>query len=260
LFFLLCISHRGLVVFRLLHEALAVTRSDGHEEGGQTQCQQFKQQFLGNRSFVVLITVVGLFTGAMAGWTSVLQTMLGPEGLSQTLVGWGGFSNNLACNFAGILAGTLIDRCFRRRLKAGILVGVTGLLVSLILFSLSLPCFGVKAPNSILPHADWSLVTFLTLVGFFQGAAEPLFYELGAELMYPAKESTSAGVIVLVTNVVAGIMITFNSYLTAAFMNYIVCSFILIVGLSVLFGVHESYKRPQNSPKAPGVSVRDPVL
>merc|ERR1712160_60017 len=72
----------------------------------------------------------------------------------------------------------------------------------------------------------------------------PLFYELGAELMYPAKESTSAGMIVFIMNGVAGAMIALNTILTASNMNYIMLSIVAVLLVAILFGVKEEYKRP----------------
>jgi len=220
-------------------EAAAACAGGPREVG---RCAQLSRR----PSFVVLVGTVGIFSGAMAAFTSLFQTMLGPEGVDERAVGWMGFGNGLACNVAGILAGSMIDRCFRRRLKGGILVGLLGVFLCLAWFMLSLPCFGVKAPNSVLPHADWSLALTLTLAGVFQGIAEPLFYELAAELMYPAKESTSAGVIVFVMNAAAGVTIGLNSVCNAENMNYVVNAIVLVVFLAVLLGVREEYRRPQD--------------
>jgi len=169
-------------------------------------------------------------------------------GISESTVGWIGFANGLATNIAGVVSGSMIDKCFRRRLKAGILAGALGNLACLVWFTLSLACCGVRAPNSVLPHSDWSLAAALTLVGLFQGVLEPLCYELAAELMYPAKESTSAGILVLVLNIAAGGMIGANTFLDATLMNYIISIAVLALILSILFGVREEYKRPQNAP------------
>ena len=43
---------------------------------------------------------------------------------------WIGFGNGLAGNVAAVLAGGAIDRCFRRRLKLGIVVGLVGCCLS----------------------------------------------------------------------------------------------------------------------------------
>merc|ERR1712194_896983 len=200
----------------------------------------------GSRSFIVLIIAAGFFEGITIGWTSLLQPMLGPLGIHETAVGWMGFANGLASNVAGIVAASMIDICFHRRLKAGILAGAFGNLACVAWFTVSLPCCGFRAPHSIMPHNDWILAAALTFAGVFQGIMEPLCYELAAELLYPTKESTSAGILVFVLNIFAGCMMGADTFLDATSMNYIMTLSILIVFIAFLFGVREEYKRPQN--------------
>merc|ERR1739845_114011 len=148
--------------------------------------------------------------------------MGGPEGIGENAIGWIGFINGFIGNLSGIASGSLIDNVFRRRLKAGIVLGLAGYFACLVLFTLSLPSFGYTAPDSLLPHSEASLGLILGVSGVFSGMISPLFYELAAELMYPAKESTSAGIIVFIMNGVAGAMIGLNTYLAASNMNYII--------------------------------------
>jgi len=217
-------------------------RAEAQREREGGQCHRL----FANRSFIVLIMAAGFFEGITIGWTSLLQTMLGPLGIHETVVGWMGFANGLASNVAGIAAASAIDTCFRRRLKAGIVIGAFGNLTCVALFMVSLPCCGVRAPRSIVPHADWTLAAALTFAGVFQGIFEPLCYELAAELLYPTKESTSAGLLVLVLNIFAGCMMSANTVLDATNMNYIMTLSVLIVFLAILFGVQEEFRRPQN--------------
>merc|ERR1711862_15942 len=140
---------------------------------------------------------IGIWEGATIGWTSLFQPMFGPAGISESTVAWMGFANSLGTNVAGIAAGAMIDLFFRLRLKAGILLGACGNLFCLAWFMCSLPCCGVGAPNSIFPRSATSMTIILALAGIFQGVMEPLCYELCAELLYPAKESTSAGLLVV---------------------------------------------------------------
>lgn len=218
---------------------------------GGDHWQELRQvrQLLTNRSLLLLIATVGVFSGSLGGWSSVFQSMLGPEGVSEAAVGWMGFGNCLAENAAGIAIGLLFYRCFHRRLKAGILFGLCGCVLCLVLFTLSLSSFGRNAPASLLPHSNGSLAALAASVGFFQGCATPLFYELSAELMYPAKESTSAGLIVFVVNVTFGVMVFLNSYLRAENMNYTISAIVAGLFFIVSIGVREQYKRPRDQEK-----------
>ena len=96
---------------------------------------------------------------------------------------WIGFGNAVAGNVAALVAGQVIDRCFQRRLKLGIIVGLFGCFLCQLWFMLQLPC--VLWPESSggppLPRSEMALVAALTLSGFFQGLTSPLFYELSAE-------------------------------------------------------------------------------
>merc|ERR1712039_325565 len=108
-------------------------------------------------------------------------------------------------------------------------MGGAGCALCLAWFMLSLPSFGVRAPASPLPHSDLSLTLVLTLCGIFAGVATPLFYELAAELLYPAKESTSAGILVFIMNAIEGVMIYLNNDFTASGMNCTMVVAVLIV-------------------------------
>jgi len=200
------------------------------------------RQLLTNRSFCMVIACAGILVGVVGGWSSVFQSMLGPEGISETVVGWMGFANALAATIFGIAAGGLIDGFFHHRLKAGIMVSLVGTLLCLIIFTLML------LKNSFLGYTDWTLAVIYCSFGMFYGAAQPLFYELGAELMYPAKESTSAGILVFIQNTLSGAMISLNTYFAASTMNTILISIVAILVLSMIF-VQEAYKRPSNDEK-----------
>jgi len=88
------------------------------------------------------------------------------------------------------------------------------------------------------------LVVAISLNGVFKDACSPLFYELAAELIYPMKESMSAGIIVFLLNMSAGVMIFLDSYLDGGGMNYGMCGVLFIVILFVSAFVKEAYKRP----------------
>eukprot|EP00928_Gymnodinium_smaydae_P018669 TRINITY_DN17112_c2_g1_i1.p1 TRINITY_DN17112_c2_g1~~TRINITY_DN17112_c2_g1_i1.p1 ORF type:complete len:472 (+),score=36.91 TRINITY_DN17112_c2_g1_i1:68-1483(+) len=199
----------------------------------------------GRTSFVVLLVAAGSLTGVLNGWQGLLQSILDPAGFSDKAVGWMGFVNSLAAIAAAVLCGNAMDRCCQRRLKMGIIVGLVSLLVSLIVFMLSLPCFLFQAP--LLATSRASLVFTCALCGVCQGITNPLFYELAAELLYPQKEGTSAGILVAVLNVTSMVMIQLNSVLSPDSMTFVA---VVVVGVAVILvavGVREEYKRPRNS-------------
>jgi len=212
----------------------------GDFEEQRPEASQFRH-VLRKRSLILLVVAVGCFDGMMIAWSSLFQTMFGPLGLSEDAVGWMGFGNGCAANIAGIGAGAMIDTCFRRRLKVGIIISGLGSLCCIAWFTMS-----TGAAHSVMPHSVWSLTFVLVLAGAFQGALEPLSYELAAELAYPAKESTSAGAMVFVLNGMAGLVIGLNTALDAASMSCIVNVATVAVLLCIFLGVKEEYRRPQD--------------
>ena len=97
-----------------------------------------------------------------------------------------------------------------------------------------------------LPRSETALVTALTLAGVFQGLTSPLFYELSAELIFPVKEGMSAGILVLLLNASAMVVILCNNSLQGGSMNLIMSATVLSVGLLVGLFVREEYRRPQD--------------
>ena len=96
-------------------------------------------------------------------------------------------------------------------------------------------------------HSMATLVAALTLAGFCQGLTTSLFYELAAELLYPVREGMSAGILVLLLNASAGVLIFANSALPAADMNLIETATVGACLATVALLVKEEYKRPQDA-------------
>jgi len=197
-----------------------------------------------NRSFVLLVVAAAVLSGVQSGWQGLLQLILAPTGISQNQVAWIGFGNAFAGNIAAVSAGFLMDRCFKHRLKFGIVFGLIGCLLTTLWFAVQLPCF--IWGEGLIPRTEFTLVLSLTLSGFFFGSTTPLFYELSAELIYPVKEGMSAGILVLLLNISAAIIIVVQNYLNEGLMNLIVNGIILVVLGLVVCCVKELYTRPQN--------------
>ena len=151
-----------------------------------------------NPSFVVLILSIGIAYGVYGVWSATLPSTLGQTS----------FSLQQSASFvsvtrsAGIIGGAMAGSIaglpyFRRRYKSLLCVFLYLSTVAFTIFTLTQPSIGI--PYSVLP-SNWYLLSFLAVgtAGFFLGAAIPLSYELGAELTYPAEESTSAAFITLV--------------------------------------------------------------
>jgi len=206
-----------------------------------------------NHSFVLLIIAAAVMSGVTAGWQGLLQSILGSVGVANTDASWIGFANGLAGNIAAVVSGWIMDRCLKCRLKLGIIFGLAGCALATAWFTLQLPCF-IYDDAAPLPESQATLVVSLTLAGFFQGVTSPLFYELAAELIYPVKEEMSAGILVLLLNAAAAVLIFLNSVLTAGYMNFFMTATIAGVLVLVVVFVKEEYRRPQDNPHEPLLS------
>ena len=205
--------------------------------------QQIKRASV-DRSFVLLVVAAAVLSGVESGWQGLLQLILKPANINQKKIGLIGFGNAFAGNIAAVCAGGIMDRCFKKKLKFGIIIGLFGTFLSTLYFTLQLPSDWWD--NGVLPRSEFTLILALTLAGMFQGTTTPLFYELAAEIIYPVKEGMSAGILVFLLNVSAAIMIGVQNVLSGGTMNIIVTGCILFVLLLVLFCVNEVYARPEN--------------
>jgi len=199
-----------------------------------------------SRSYMLLVLVASLLSGVLIGWQGLLQSILGPTSLSPSAVSWVGFANGLAINVGAILAARVMDTWLQRRLKLGLLVGLGGCLLSTAWFTLQLPCSLYPTERMLVPRSEVSLVVAITLAGLCQGAITPLFYELAAELVYPVREGMSAGILVMLLNTAAGVLIFCNNALPESDMNLIATITIAVTILVLAFAVKEEYRRPQD--------------
>merc|ERR1719473_2241434 len=90
-----------------------------------------------------------------------------------------------------------------------------------------------------------SLFAASFLMGLGNGGANPLFYELGAEITYPVPEGTSAGVLVLIWNATSFIVIFLPKGIGLA-MNWIFLGLIVFC-MVLVASAKEKYLRPANN-------------
>eukprot|EP00747_Dinoflagellata_sp_TGD_P051095 gnl/TRDRNA2_/TRDRNA2_147151_c2_seq1.p1 gnl/TRDRNA2_/TRDRNA2_147151_c2~~gnl/TRDRNA2_/TRDRNA2_147151_c2_seq1.p1 ORF type:complete len:344 (+),score=32.54 gnl/TRDRNA2_/TRDRNA2_147151_c2_seq1:35-1033(+) len=197
-----------------------------------------------NKSFVMLMLAAGVLAGSYNGWQDVLSSILNGDGTSDMYIPWIRFSIGIAANFGAIAGACVMDSLCRCRLKAGILVGLAMFWLCLLWLLLSLPCFLYSV--SPLGHTGASLIASLALVGVFHGATTPLFFELGAELTFPSKESMSAGLLVGIFNGATLVMAQLKTDIASDNMIFIQVCVVGAAAVIVLVGVREAYRRPQN--------------
>ena len=193
-------------------------------------------------SFLVVVSGAAILSGVGDGWQGCFQSILGPEsavGISDTNVGWIGFANCISGNLAAVASGFLMDHLFGKRFKAGLLWCLALCLLSTMWFTAMV--------NDWVARSEMMLIFAISLNGIFRDACNPLFYELSAELVWPAKVELSGGLLVFMLNLSAGIMILLDAYLEGSVMNYIICGVLLVTLVAIAFLVKEEYKRPRDS-------------
>merc|ERR1712083_856128 len=87
------------------------------------------------------------------------------------------------------------------------------------------------------------IAVLVSVMGVFEGALVPLFFELAADISYPISEGTSGTVIVLFNNVVALVCIGIGTWMSTKWETLFalgICALCVIV-LSL---VKEQYNRP----------------
>ena len=179
-------------------------------------------------------------SGGMYAWTAVMQNTLTTLNLSDRQIGLISFASGLGANIASPVSGFFVDTLFRRRLKC-VSLGCMAIAAALLaLFALGVPLAEGDAPA--LAESYPLLVALAVGVGLAQGGFAPLTYELGAELLYPVPEGTSAGLLVLGINASCLALILVQDALRQ-YINYVVAATWVLCTALVAAGVRERYRR-----------------
>lgn len=182
-------------------------------------------KILRNPSFVLLAIIGGwqcglckltcnlTDTGTFNSWCGSFVVILTPVGYSETTCGWIGFCATVASMTGGLTVGFLADKLFKKRFKLLLFILFCLSTLSLCWFTLSLP--SIFSSDSVIPNNQYTIYTAIALGlcfwllssdsllgGLFLGSTNPLFYELSAEITFPAAEEVSAVFLTLVMNVV----------------------------------------------------------
>lgn len=198
---------------------------------------------LANPSFVVLALSGGVICGVYNAWTASLDSILPSALYPPKKAGWLGFASVMAAIVGGVAIGPIVDRIpmFKHRHKLVIIMIMASCTVMALWFTLSLPIAGIS-DHGLLPNSFLSSGAAVLMMGLLQGAAQPLYYELGVELTYPVSETMSAGFIVQFNNVAALTVLFVMPYVNKRAMNAIMtCTAVGCMALVVL--VKERYRR-----------------
>eukprot|EP00911_Craspedida_sp_UC1_P001483 UC1_evm1s1122 len=197
-------------------------------------------QLMRNPSVLLLVLAGGIEGGGSSGWSGVLTSILSPPAWDPKFVAWLGFFNLLAGVVGNFVSGWVGDLCFRRRLKAPIVVFFFWAAAAYAWFAFTLPTPWSAAP--LLPTSHDIVLAAIVLSGFVQGAIDPCLYELAAELSYPQEESASAMLITLAYNAATLVVLCIAPNVPSSCMNIFMVGAMLLCGL-LCCGVRERYIR-----------------
>ena len=127
-----------------------------------------------------IAVIAGVQAGTVAAWQAVLSQQIRPPEYSSTTAGLIGVANSITCLAGNVIGGRAADTC---RKHLGVSLSLTYLVaaVCFAFYALSLP--SVVATQAVLPwHGDAALLLWSSLSGACQGIADPIAFELAAQL------------------------------------------------------------------------------
>lgn len=204
---------------------------------------------LRRRQFALLALGGGFAIGAFQCWSASLAVLF-PE---SSFPSFDGLRTGLLLSFVGnfgvfvgtLAAGPLGERFFHRRYKRVLLIlsGLQALLLGL--FSAAVPQ-PEASHGSVIRLGPWLLLGVLMMASVLNGLTGPLFFELGAEITYPAPEGVSASAFTFTVNS-GGMLITALFSILGQAMQGAACCLLMAsivgAGLLLLLPVQEVYLR-----------------
>ena len=150
------------------------------------------------RSMWVLAIVYGVGLGSYGSWSSVLDIIVNPLGISQTKAGWLGFYGGVGGVFGGIIMGKIAN-VFKRRMKL-LLIGDM-MLVAICFAWFTCQWSGIL-PRSM-PMLYIAAISGTTLIS----SSIPLFIEIACEASYPIAEGLTSGFLMMHINFAATVFL-----------------------------------------------------
>lgn len=152
---------------------------------------------LSDKSFFLLALAGGLNMGIYGMWSGVLISVLkGDGGVDSKSAGMYGMANTFAGIVGGIAAGLITDvPSLRRRLKEVVVAAMTLAAVCFGVFAFHFPPLSMEAFRSV---SSGGLLAICIAGGFFRGMADPIFFELAAELTHPKPAGYAGSVLSVV--------------------------------------------------------------
>ena len=172
-----------------------------------------------NPAFWVLFVCYGIATGVNSAWSSFLYpnlSKLKEIQVTQMFVGWLGFYSTIAGSISTIVVGFVSDLLPRWK--------KTFLVICMFVAGVFALLFTLFCSEIIQVGSSTYLVIYLTgiLLTLFVNATVAIYYELSAEVGYPAPEATSTIILTLSNNLFGFVFLLFAQFpqLGTAWMNW----------------------------------------
>ena len=224
-----------------------MTRIEAEKEKPIGLCDKRAYQLLKNKDFLILVSAGGLQAGVNSGWGGILPQILKNANFDTNYIGWNGFLTSIIAAVGGWVVSLMADKFFPRAKKVIVVLMFFGTSAGFLWFSLSMPTPFFSTP--ILSNSIYSITSALFIASWFQGATDPFFFELCAEVTYPLPESISGGIIVLIYNIGSLMVLGIVPFVNVDWMNSAQTVTFIICGLTVLLAVKIEYKRSEEELK-----------
>ncbi|XP_045170160.2 solute carrier family 49 member 4-like isoform X1 [Mercenaria mercenaria] len=153
-------------------------------------------QLVKNPSVWCIAAVYSIPVGFYGNWSSILDVILSPYGISQADAGWMNFYGSIGGVICGVLLGRCVDH-FQKKTKIIIVMLYICAAVDFALFTCT--CVDIR------PKSKGVFYTTVILGSMIVSSSMPLFLEMTCETSYPVAEGVTAGFLGMIVNLGAAV-------------------------------------------------------
>ncbi|XP_052673531.1 solute carrier family 49 member 4-like [Crassostrea angulata] len=162
----------------------ANTQRLGLREGARTAVREWR--------FWHLALCCAISTSVYASWLTTAEVVLHPFGISQKEAGWMSFSGAIGGTLFGMVLSRLSD-IFHRKMKVIMMAMFSIATVFYLLFILML--------IEVVPNEHWLFYFAYIAACVMTSGAQPLYYEIACENLFPVSEAVISGFLAFLLNV-----------------------------------------------------------
>ncbi|XP_070175531.1 solute carrier family 49 member 4-like isoform X2 [Littorina saxatilis] len=189
--------------------------------------------------FWILGISYGLSQGVLNCWSSVINVILKPHGISESEAGWIGFGATCGGCVMSVLFAALADR-LKRAMKWFVVLFYALGTAAFLTFAL--------AADSIIHLTPAMYISAIVVGTTAVYAATPLIFELTCEVCYPTGEGTANGLLTLLNSIFGGVflLIMLDPSIGTEWMNWTLVGSCAVC-VPLLFFMEANYNRDVDS-------------